>query len=173
MDSVEIRRLAPDQVDAYRSLMLEAYADAPEAFTATVAEREPVPTEFWRARLAEGDSEERVYGAIKGHELVGVAGLRFRNRPKTRHKAWLFGMYVRSEHRSVGLGRALVNAVLDGARSRDGVLLVQLTVSETNDAAIRLYRSCGFQAFGTEPMAIRVEDRFLAKVHMWRPLDRS
>ena len=161
--------------------MLEAYVGTPDAFTATVAEREPMPRDFWEARVADGDSPERVYGAFSESafsesatadgRLVGVAGLRFQERPRTRHKAWLFGMYVRPSQRGSGLGRELVEAVLDGARSRRGVLLIQLTVSEINRAARELYESCGFQVFGTEPMALRFEDRFVAKVHMWRRLD--
>lgn len=166
-----IRRLVPSDAERYRQLMLEAYAATPDAFTATVPERESMPREFWEARMADGESAERVYGAFDGDRLVGVAGLRFQERPRTRHKAWLFGMYVRSTHRGRGLGRTLVEAVLDGARSRDGVVLIQLTVSESNAAARGLYESCGFRAFGTEPMALRFDDRFVGKVHMWRRLD--
>lgn len=151
--------------------MLRAYDDVPETFTATVAERESLPLAFWQTRTsADDEAAERVYGAFESDELVGVAGLRFQQRPRTRHKAWLFGMYVLPEYRGRGLGRGLVEAVLDGARSRDGVELIQLTVSESNNAARRLYESCGFEAFGTEPMAIRVGDRYVAKVHMWHRL---
>ena len=152
--------------------MLRAYDDVPATFTATVAERESMALDFWRARVSEDDgAPERVYGAFSDDELVGVAGLRFRQRPRTRHKAWLFGMYVLPEHRGRGLGRELVDAVLRGARSRNGVELIQLTVSESNTAGRRLYESCGFETFGTEPMAIRVEERYVAKVHMWRRLE--
>lgn len=168
-----IKRLTPDDAESYRALMLCAYDDVPETFTATVAERESLPMDFWRARVAvdfgEADgAPERVYGAFEGDELVGVAGLRFQHRPRTRHKAWLFGMYVLPDHRGRGLGRELLEAVLEGARSRDGVELIQLTVSESNIAGCRLYETCGFEPFGTEPMAIRVGDRYVAKVHMWR-----
>ena len=169
---MRVIQLMPDDAERYRALMLHAYDDAPDAFTATVAERQPLPMDFWRARTsADVDAAKRVYGAVSGDELVGVAGLRFQQRPRTRHKAWLFGMYVLSEHRARGLGRRLVEAVLDGARARDGVELIQLTVSESNMAARGLYESCGFEAFGTEPMAIRVGNRPVAKVHMWRRLD--
>ena len=50
----------------------------------------------------------------------------------------------------------------------DGVRVVQLTVTDTNEAARRLYERCGFAAFGTEPLALRFGDGFAGKVHMWR-----
>lgn len=171
---MHVRRLTPDHAADYRAIMIEGYACAPGAFTATVAEREPQPMSFWEARVsADPSSPERVYGAFVDGTLAGVAGLEFLERPRTRHKAWLFGMYVRPGHRGSGIARALVEAVVDGARSRDGVILVQLTVSDGNAAAIRLYESCGFRAFGTEPMALRVGDRFVGKVHMWRLLEET
>jgi RimJ/RimL family protein N-acetyltransferase len=151
--------------------MLEAYARHPEAFTSSAAERAALPASWWEARLAEGeDAGETVFGAFVDQALVGVAGLGFESREKARHKATLFGMYVDPAHRRTGAGRALVSAVLDAASRHPGTLLVQLTVTDGNDAARRLYESFGFVAFGVEPMAVRLGDRFVAKVHMWCPL---
>jgi ribosomal protein S18 acetylase RimI-like enzyme len=149
--------------------MLQAYATDPTAFTATVAERENLPLAWWASRLSEAaDAHECVCGAFADERLVGVAGLRFERRERTKHKATLFGMAVAPPFRGHGIGRALVEAVLDLARSALGTEIVQLTVSESNVAALRLYKSCGFRSFGTEPFAIRVGKRFVGKVHMWR-----
>jgi ribosomal protein S18 acetylase RimI-like enzyme len=65
---------------------------------------------------------------------------------------------------------ALACAVIEHARARDGVLLLNLTVAEGNGAAVHLYRSIGFQAYGVEPMAIFTPSGFKAKVYMWLPL---
>ncbi len=149
--------------------MLQAYADEPEAFTATVAEREPLPLEWWVSRVSDNpESSELVLGAIAGAQLVGVAGLRFERRPRTRHKASLFGMCVLGEFRGQGIARTLVEAAIEQAESTPDTHVVQLTVTESNAAALRLYESCGLLPFGSEPCAIRVGDRFVAKVHMWR-----
>ncbi|MBS0426345.1 MAG: GNAT family N-acetyltransferase, partial [Proteobacteria bacterium] len=48
--AMPVRRLAPADAPAYRALMLDAYARHPEAFTSTVAEREPLPLAWWEAR---------------------------------------------------------------------------------------------------------------------------
>ena len=166
-----VRRLLPADAPAYRALMLEAYALHPDAFTSSVAERAALPLSWWEGRLfASPASVERVFGAFDGAQLVGAAGLSFEPREKARHKSHLFGMYVAPAFRQHGFGRKIVNAVLDAARAHEGVQLIQLTVSEGNAAAQALYERCGFVSFGVEPMAVRVDGGFVAKVHMWRRL---
>lgn len=163
-----IARLTPSHAAAYRSLMLEAYALHPDAFTATVAERCDLPLSWWAARVSEAaTAREAVFGAFVDEELAGVAGLSFEAREKTRHKATLFGMYVPARHRQHGVGRQLVAAVLEHAGRSPGTMLVQLTVTEGNAPAQRLYASCGFVPFGTEPLAVRVRAGYVSKVHMW------
>jgi RimJ/RimL family protein N-acetyltransferase len=113
-----------------------------------------------------------VIGAFARDTLVGVAGLAFESREKAKHKATLFGMYVPAAHRNRGLGRRLVIEALAKAKDRPATRLVQLTVTDGNAAAEALYASCGFVRFGVEPFAVAVEDRFVAKVHMWCDLER-
>ena len=86
---------------------------------------------------------------------------------KIRHKATLFGMYVPPRFRGLGLGRQLVVAALECARSRAGIKIVQLTVSQGNASAETLYRRCGFVEFGVEPFAVAVASGYVSKVHMW------
>ena len=167
----EIRRLTPGDAAAYRALMLEAYAAEPEAFTATVAERKGVPLEWWIARVSDDpEASDVVFGAFAGTQLVGVAGFQPEKRPRTCHKATLIGMYVQPSTRGRGVARALVEVVLAHARARPETRILQLTVTESNAPARTLYESCGFRAFGTEPYALHLGDRYVAKVHMWRPV---
>ncbi|MDK2126726.1 GNAT family N-acetyltransferase [Parachitinimonas caeni] len=167
-----IQILDVSHAQVYRQLMLQAYALHPDSFTSTAAERESLPLDWWRARLApEAQAGERVIGAWVGGELVGVVGVSFERREKTRHKAALFGMYVDARFRQQGLGEKLVLAVIEAARQRGGVRLIQLTVSNGNIAAYRLYERCGFRPWGLEPYAVRQGDQFIDKMHMWRELD--
>ncbi len=168
VQEAEIRRLAPAEAAEYRQLMLAGYAEAADAFTVTVAERDALPLEWWAARLAEVvDAPEQVFGAMVAGRLVGVVGLRYETRVRTQHKATLFGLYLSLPHRRQGLARRLVLAALAAARQRPGTLLVQLTATDSNQAARRLYESCGFKVFGEEPMAVAVESGFLGKTHLW------
>ena len=165
---MNVQRLSPRHAPAYREMMLEAYAAHPDAFTSSVAERSALPIAWWEARLAEGPAPGAVvFGALDGSSLQGVAGLSFELREKARHKATLFGMYVPAALRGRGLGRSLVAAALDYARGRPEARLVQLTVTEGNRAAERLYERCGFAVYGVEPLAVAVDGGFVSKLHMW------
>lgn len=59
-------------------------------------------------------------------------------------------------------------AAIDAANARPEVLV--LTLTEGNESALRLYRSVGFEVWGTQPVAIRTECGFKGKVHMSRTL---
>jgi ribosomal protein S18 acetylase RimI-like enzyme len=165
-------RLSPSNAEEYRAMMLRAYADAPEAFTATVPERERMPLEWWTARVSDlPEPEQLVIGAYDDHRLVGVAGLRFHRRERTAHKTSLFGVSVLPEARGRGIARALVEAVLAEARSAPGIRIVQLGFIAPNAAALRLYESSGFVSFGTEPYAIKDGNQFRSIVHMWQEVE--
>ncbi len=154
--------------------MLDAYERHPDAFTSSHAERAALPHLWWESRFDTGFApSEMVLGAFQDGQLAGAAGLWFETREKARHKAGLFGMYVPLAFRHQGLGRQLVLAALRHATARNGVTLVQLTVTLGNTGAQSLYEKCGFVQFGIEPNAIAVGPQFLSKVHMWCDLSTA
>ncbi|SQF98711.1 acetyltransferase [Paucimonas lemoignei] len=172
MSSIE--RLQPRHAAAYRALMLEAYALHPDAFTSSATERAALPLAWWEARLNDQpDALEVVLAVIHDETIMGVVGLAFNQREKARHKVSLFGMYVPDAYQHRGLGRQLVNVALTCASLRPQARLIQLTVSEHNRAAVRLYEQSGFVPFGVEPLAVATGDGFISKVHMWRLLPNA
>jgi RimJ/RimL family protein N-acetyltransferase len=163
-----LERLTPPFAAQYRALMLQAYAEHPDAFTSSAAERAALSLAWWEQRLSAGpDAPEWVLGVIEDDRLLAAVGLSFDVREKAAHKATLFGMYVVPAHRGRGLGRELVLATLDNARAHAGTRLVQLTVTDGNHSAETLYRQCGFVPFGLEPLAVAVNGKFVSKLHMW------
>lgn len=160
---IPLRRLVAPDAAAYRGLMLDGYRTHPEAFTASVEERGDLPLAWWEARLR----DEFVVGAWSDGRLVGVAGLVAEARPKTRHKATLYGMHVAADHARRGIGERLVRVVLDHATAQVSLRVVQLTVTDGNRSAQTLYERCGFVAYGLEPFGIAVDDGYRAKLHMW------
>jgi GNAT superfamily N-acetyltransferase len=169
---VEMRRLVPSDAAAYRALMLDAYRLHPDAFTASVEERSGFPLSWWQSRIEEdADAIDVVFGAWIDGQLVGAVGLRCETRPKNAHKCGLFGMYVESSATRRGIGKRLVEAVLDEADRRGTLRVVQLTVTDGNRSAQALYERCGFVVFGVEPLAMRLGDGYAGKVHMWIDLE--
>ncbi|WP_373976216.1 GNAT family N-acetyltransferase [Chitinibacter sp. SCUT-21] len=170
---MRISMLTAADMRAYRSLMLEAYEVASDAFTSTVQERELEPDSWWIKRLSHPTGLSAVFGAFIDQQLVGTVALEFTNKPKTRHKSHLIGMYVRPEARRAGAGRKLVTNAIAFAKARPDTKIITLTVTNSNAPAQSLYESLGFKSFGLEPMAIRTADGYLDKVHMSLRLNSS
>ena len=162
--STDLRRLMPEDASMYRQIRLEALADSPDAFASTLELEEERPLDWFAARLADAF----VLGAFDGQDLMGVAGFYIQPGPKHGHKGMLWGMYVRPEYRSAGVGRVLVEAIVDHARDR--VEILQLFVVSDNTPARRLYTSLGFIEYGHERHATKYRGLYHDDVLMALPL---
>jgi ribosomal protein S18 acetylase RimI-like enzyme len=167
---MEIRRLGPDDAPAYRALRIRALWEFPEAFTSSYQEDEKQPMQKWEVRLA--GEHIMFWGAFEGDALCGMVGLERETRAKSRHKGTVIGMYVSQEYFGTGMGRALMEALLESARAESLELLV-LTVTEGNTVATNFYGQFGFRSFGIEPHAIKIDGRPFAKNHMYLELTPS
>jgi len=63
--------------------------------------------------------------------------------------AGIYGFVIVPEHRGRGIGRQVLSSLARDLKA-EGVREVGLEVSVTNDAALHLYLSCGFDVMGTE-----------------------
>ena len=167
---IEVRRLTPADASAYRALRLRALWEFPQAFTSSHADDEKLPLEATEKRL--NSSHRRFWGAFLDGDLVGMVGLDRETRPKNQHKATVVGLYVAHEQMGCGIGRALLEALVEDARAW-GLELLVLTVTHAESSARRLYERCGFRSFGIEPRAIKVDGHFYAKNHMYMELTPS
>jgi RimJ/RimL family protein N-acetyltransferase len=166
MISLEVRRLEANDVATYRELRLEALKAHPEAFSSSWEDEADKPASWWAERL----ETSTVFGGwVDGSPLVGVAGLRVPHAVKLRHKGVLWGMYVRSTARGTGLAAALVQRVIEHARTL--VEEVCLTVVASNVAARRLYDAAGFKEYGLDRRALKVGSTYYDEVLMALPLD--
>lgn len=150
-----IRRLGPEDAAAFADIRLEGLRLSPEAFGSDLEKEQAWPLDQFADRL----TGSPVFGWEEGGALLGVAGFFALTDRKVRHRGVLWGMYVRNAARDRGVGRQLVETVLDHAREH--VEQIHLTVTVENAAAVALYERCGFRCYGTEPRALKVGDRYL------------
>jgi ribosomal protein S18 acetylase RimI-like enzyme len=141
---IEIRRLTSADAATYREIRLAGLRDSPEAFGSTFVRENAQPLVWFCDRLR----NSQVFGAFRSTDLLGIAGFVIREGEKERHKGLLWGMYVRPDSRNAGVGRQLIEAVIDYAR--DHVEVIQLSVVSGNDRARRLYACLGFVEYGVE-----------------------
>ena len=161
---IQIRRLAPADAALYRDIRLEGLRCNPEAFGSTFEAENARPL----ARFADRIGRSNVFGGFHGSELVGVAGLLIHEGQKEAHKGLLVGMYVRPSARRAGVGRRLVETIVEFARHR--VELIQLAVVSDNEQARRLYERLGFVEYGIEKKALKHDGRYYDEILMARDL---
>jgi ribosomal protein S18 acetylase RimI-like enzyme len=77
--------------------------------------------------------------------VVGMTSVRLT--PSNRARANLFAMWVEPAARRRGVARAILEAAVSWAESK-GAREMDLRVTETNEAATRLYRTAGFRDAG-------------------------
>ena len=158
----EVRRLsAPDAV-SYRALRLDGLRAHPEAFGASWEEEAAQPLAWFADRL----SRNAIFGGGPAgtSDLRGVVGFYVLDSAKQRHKGVLWGMFVQPEARRTGLGRSLLARVLEHAMQ--AVEEVRLTVVATNKAAVRLYERAGFEQYGLERRALKIDHDYYDEVLM-------
>lgn len=138
---IEVRPIGEDGWRAWRELRLAALATDPDAFGSTLAE--------WSGA---NDLEARWRGRLAGSPFSAL--LELDGRPAGMVGAFgagaaieLVSLWVAPPARGRGLGEAAIAAVVGFADDRD----VVLSVRTANEAAIRLYRRCGFLDEGPSP----------------------
>ncbi len=161
----EVRRLTPDDAEAFRAIRLESLKNHPEAFGASYEFEEGLALSSFAARLR----KDAIFGAFQDGELMGTAGFAALKSPKARHKGILWGMYVREPARGSGLAQALVERVVAHAHSQ--VELVQLTVVTANERALKFYEDQGFECYGTEKKALKIGPDYFDEALLVRFLD--
>ena len=136
-----VRELGADEWREARDLRLRALADTPAAFLRSLAEEQAFGDDVWRDRAAARD-DRRVFVCHEGGDLVGtVVGLR------EGADVYLAAMWVAPSHRRRGLGRELVERVVEWARAL-GTAAVVLEVNEALEPAVALYERAGFRPTG-------------------------
>jgi len=80
------------------------------------AEEMKLPRRAMAARL-EQSADKWVFGAFAHRRLVGVVTLIRETRRKERHKASIYSLYVDKKFQGLGLGRLLLDRVIQSART--------------------------------------------------------
>ena len=159
------RPLTPADGSALLALRREALTASPLAFGSSpeddrlLAPEDPSPT------LGASD-DASVFGAFERGVLVGMVGIRRLEKRKERHRAGIWGMFVTPTARGRGKGAALLAAAIEWARTRPGIVQVELSVTDAAPEALRLYERAGFRPWGVQPRALRAEGREVDEHHL-------
>ncbi|CAN7248794.1 GNAT family N-acetyltransferase [Pararhizobium sp. LjRoot238] len=139
-DALHIRASRPgdyEQIAAIMNLPGVRYG------TLRLPHTRPEQTRTWLE--APPDGGLRIVAERKG-AILGAAGLH--RQTGRRHHAAMLGMSVHDHHRRQGIGKALLQEIIDAADKWLNITRIELTVFTDNAAAIALYDAFGFEAEG-------------------------
>ncbi len=172
---VNIRILTEQETVLFQALRLRALQEAPNSFGGSYEEfkRESLSSIAERIRHDTDVPERFVLGAFNQEgQLVGNVGLLRERGRKKHHKALVWGMYVAPEVRGQGIGKLLMQNLLQKSTTISGLEQIHLGVVTTNVAARHLYLALGFRVYGTEPHALKLDGRYLDEELMVFSLSR-
>jgi RimJ/RimL family protein N-acetyltransferase len=149
-EHIEGYRAALDVVARERRYL--AFLEAPPA--AEVAA-------FVRGNIRKGHPQ---FVALVDGRVVGWCDVLPIDRPTKSHGGVL-GIGVLPAHRGRGIGTALIQAALAGAKA-SGLTRVELVVRERNARAIALYERLGFAHEGAKRNAVRVDGAYEDEICM-------
>ena len=136
---MEILRIGPDEWEVFRELRLRALREAPYAFGSRYDDWAEAPEASWRDRLS--NVPLNLVARVDG-ELVGMAS----GVVEDEDGAELISMWVDPAARGSGVAAALIQAVVEWARSAGRA--TYLMVRSENARAIAAYARAGFVDLG-------------------------
>jgi ribosomal protein S18 acetylase RimI-like enzyme len=157
-----VRTLAAADAADYRQIRLAALKSEPQAFGSTWEVEAARPLSHFAERLA----SSVVLAAYGSTGVIGMAGYRQQDGARERHKAFVWGTYVRPQVRRHGVALRLMQELI--ASAAGCVEQLTLMVVEGNAEALALYRRCGFEVFGVEPRALKGPAGYAGEILMVR-----
>jgi len=168
--SVRVRRAEPGDAPALVELALEIGGEA-EGWLISAGEWRSATEERRYLRSIRGYRHAAVFVAENSEGIMGRLSIARDPHPASEHVADL-GVMVRRERRREGVGTALMNAAEEWARGA-GVRKLELHVFPHNEAALRLYRSLGYEQEGFRRRHYRRDDVFLDAILMAKQIERG
>jgi L-amino acid N-acyltransferase YncA len=149
--SVELRPLEPGDWPTVADIYWDGMRDGLATFETEV------PTwEAWDAAHLPG---QRLVAELLG-EVVGWAALAPASRRRCYAGVAENSVYVAREARGLGVGRALLKALI-GRSEAAGIWMIQTSIFPENRASLALHERCGFRVIGTR-------ERIAKRDGVWR-----
>lgn len=131
------------------------------------------PLEYTNKRLELSDDTIKLAACVD-KQVVGYSELiTYPDVPRHRHAGEINMIAVDPTWQGKGVGRALMQAMIDMADNWLQIVRLELTVWVTNAQAIHLYQQCGFEVEGTKKNYVFSEGQYIDACVMGRINNRE
>jgi len=166
---MEIRKLEKSDQEQFWPVRQRGLKEDPQAFGASYEESLKMTSDEI-ARRMQNTADGFVLGAFTGKKLVGVVGFIRGPGIKTRHKGYIWGMYVVPESRGHGAAKKLMQSLIALCSALADFEQLTLSVVTTNLTAARLYQSLGFKTYGRDNAALKIDGEYFDEDLMYLEL---
>jgi ribosomal protein S18 acetylase RimI-like enzyme len=151
---IEIKKLPAKRWKELRDLRLEALLNSPLAFGSSFDEEKLFKANEWKKRI-----NSSIFATFDD-KPVGMAVFIINEKIKTKHIANIYGVFVKEEFRGKGIGKKLINSILNIINRNKSVWKIKLTVNTEQNAAVDLYKQFGFNVAGRLKNELRIDGKF-------------
>ena len=160
LESVIISPATEDDWEAFGRIRLASLREPGSPQAASLGREEGFREPHWRMRLR-GGMYLLAWAAEDRRQAIGVVGIMQEPGAPTDERL-LFSLFVRENHRRQGIGAALVRAGAHWA-TVDGARALSAWVTEDDEAANAIFRTCGFATTGERVKMPRTPGRIEAR----------
>jgi ribosomal protein S18 acetylase RimI-like enzyme len=136
--------------EEYKRLRIEAIENVPQSFLDDAAVAQNIPQEEWERKI------EKMYFAEIDGRWVGMVGAYQDEKTKLKHILNIVSVYVSPSFRGQGIGKALLQQVINEAKRNTEIKKLSLGVAISQESALALYESLGFIKSGHLKYAVKV-----------------
>ncbi|MFK7781512.1 GNAT family N-acetyltransferase [Psychroserpens sp.] len=157
---IKIRKLRPNESNAYKKLRLECLKNYPEYFTTNYEDEKVKEKLFLQSFIEHSDKNSFVVGAFHDNVLIGISAFKRHENKKINHSGIIIQVYVNSNYQGKKIGSNLVKTTIEEAFKINGIEQIEIGVVSINENAYKIYQKIGFKEFGLQKNFLKINDTY-------------
>ncbi len=119
--------------------------------------------------INESDNSLMLVGIING-KIVSILNFNSSKKNRVKHVGE-FGISVRKDFWNIGVGKEMMNYLIDWAKNTKIIKKINLMVRKDNLSAISLYKKFGFEIEGTNSRYFKIRGKYYDLLYMGLKID--
>jgi ribosomal protein S18 acetylase RimI-like enzyme len=157
-EDLKIIKLPVGRWQEYKELRLKALKQDAVAFGSAYQEVVLRDDEYWKTKLTSEQSIS-LFAEVNG-KLVGMIAAYWEKDMKLKHIANIASVYVDQDYRGLKIGKRLMQEIFNQILLNKNIIKIKLSVVTTQQPAINLYQSFGFEIIGTTKKELLIAGKY-------------